>query len=301
MAVEADIQERWSDRTATVSAAGGRKLLRVFDVRLVDDVTGEPYMSNGPAAVELLGIFIADPHPDWASALCTSIEPAPDGEDPSNWVVKVQYEEPVPLPGEVAGAAGGGGGHGQTPSEPTARDPKISVSYRLEPVYERKDLDGKAFNNGAGDPLEDVPARYAVVGLIRFTIYKATYDFAAGVALMDKTNAAAWRGFGARTLKIAGVNANRVTERGRSFWEIEFLIEYYRDNDWTRVLVLNAGRRFKDAAGKLVNVSDFYGKNSSGIELLELNGTILFNRAVPTYISFRVRETADFTLIAPAS
>lgn len=280
----------WDGRPANASAKAPRKLTEMWYV-----TTDTPGTISGKIAIEVLGavesIFIGTSHPEWAYALVTSFDPQPDPDDPSTFNVTIQYEEPVPQPGTVHGTSGGS----TAPAEPTARAPEVSTGYRLEPEYRLVDLDGVGFRNPAGDMFEDVPPRSRGIGIIKFVKYYASWNDYLGLLMLDTVNLTTWNSKPADTCKITGIDAAAQTEKGRVFWKVAFVVEF-KPEKWIPLKVLNAGRRvwqIIDGVGRPVPVTDIYGRDHSGVVLLDTDGSEL-EGGVETYTSFRMNNRFEF-------
>lgn len=297
-----EVYDDWSQRSVAADVKSGRKFKRTITVR-----TSDPTFTWGGEAVDAMsiiaGIYLGSEHPNWPSARCVRIGDADNHpDDPSLFIIPVDYEEPLPVPGQVYGVSppppGGPppppGQNTGPPPEPEYRDPIPKVSFREVPYYKWYDLDGELYLNRAGDPLEDPPARLKSNGLLRWRVHRGTWSFALGMLLNGKVNEFAWNGFVANSLKVTIENAESVTEKGRTFWVIDYLIEYDEDL-WIPTKVLNAGRRYKDDDGKFVMPTDEKkGFSTNGLVLLGFLGNKV---TTPEYIDFRQFDTIDFAML----
>jgi hypothetical protein len=295
-----EVFEDWSGRPVSADARTGRKFRRLITVRTSDPVftwIGEAVNAVGAVG----GIYLGMPHPEWPTARCVRIGDADSHpDDPSLAIVPVDYEEAAPVPGQVYGISPPPPGvpppPGQNPGnppEPESRSPFPKVQFREVPYYKRRDLNDEEFKNSAGDLLEDVPALVKNNGLLRWTVWKPTWSFALGMAINGKVNLYDWEGFPEYTLKVTIENAEPITERGRTVWKIDYLIEYDEDG-WVPTEVLDAGRRAKNASGAWVIEES--NKGIASRELILLNGAGQ-KTTTPNYLYFTLREAIDFSIL----
>jgi len=297
-----EVYDDWTARAVSVDAKSGRKFKRAITVR-----TSDPTFTWGGEAVDAMsviaGVYIGSPHPNWSSARCIRIGDADSHpDDPSLFIIPVDYEEPLPVPGQVYGVSppppGGPppppGQNTGTPPEPEYRDPIPKVSFREVPYYKPYDLLLNAFKNTAGDLLEDPPPMFRNNGLLRWRVHRATWSFALGMLVNGKVNQYDWNGLLAKTLKVNIENAEAVTEKGRTFWVVDYLIEYNEDL-WIPTKVLNAGRRYKDADGKFVLPTDEKkGFSTNNLVLLDAAG---MKTTTPLDLEFTLFGLLDFAML----
>lgn len=292
------VDESFDGRPVSTDVRSGRRLERQFYVRTdTPDVTW-----SGVVAASVLGnagimaangydpVYIGTPHPEWSAAFCSSIAPSPDPDDPSTFLIKVQYEEAPLQPGQIYGTAPSTG-RPASPPEPEDQPPDVSLVFRSEQEFQFTDLDGKALKNTAGQPIQNPPPVLVPRAQLRFTVKKSDWHENIGLYIIGGVNNAEWRGRAKDTNLITGVEAKPNSKKGRAWWEITYTIEY-NTKKWIPTQILNVGRMQKLEDGTVVVATDGTGRGGGTVErFLDADGLV---SETPIYLDFRFYKRVDF-------
>lgn len=228
-------------RTANVDQKYQRTYTRVFLVRTNDWAYGPAYAASHPSLPRIWSVY-----PEDINAFCTSISPSQDQGDPYLWRITVNYAYIVD---DAQDPSVDTQQQGQDPAEreenPLLRPRDYTVSTTSYPLAVKFDRYGNKIANSAGDPflppLEIVKGGATItVGLNSVNPVTSTW-----IASIGKLNQATFilgpYAVGAGLSKLNSVNANRVYEKGLSYWHWTLVFEY-RPDGWSFV-VANVGKR----------------------------------------------------------
>lgn len=296
-------EELWIGRPVTVAAGKGRKFQDKWNcIVIYSDLATEisdpvSRMQVGQAFATYTGNYIGTGHRDWASAKCVQIVPTCDEESPSSWTITVDFAEADPPVDQEPGKDGGGAS-----PEPADRGVNPEVSYRFEPVYDLKDVNNKPYRNSAKDLLENVPPKFEVITIIKWTRYYDEWSDDLGSAVAGKVNSEIFHSYNGKTLRIVGNPAKLVNEKGRIVWKVDWTLEH-KPSKWNPVKVLDIGRQAIPAPTSTVaeksGVSDKFGRTIAVPCLLDGTGKPLAQNVDPTPLEFDNYEEISFDFLYP--
>jgi hypothetical protein len=322
------VTELWTGRTGEDNHTRHRTYTRTFEV-YCDSNSDDPTVAGGTVLLPRLG----DAYPTDAYATCVRIVPTQDDADPLRWVVSVDYDtQPDPpqtsIPSDPAAeslqpaATDGGTGTeqlpGDRPDDPLSRPTAWRFSFQQTSEvavdgYEVDDTDPTDIAVtrtpillSSGLPL-DPPVMVEVSRPIA-TVTKnfAQWWIGKSEELQDAVNDDTWKGFGARVVKVLGVDAQSAFENGASYWQVTFTLGINRKT-WDKRL-LNAGysekrsRSNPDTMATEVSWERIKDVNNNPITEpvpLDVTGQQLPTDGTPTYRRYCIEEPIDFDTKVP--
>lgn len=295
--------ENNTGRTAVTDEQSGQEIPREFEAAVDSLVTTADVIA---AAAATIGVAKGQPHPVYTYAYCTRISCDAVPNDPFRYVLKADYKEPRPVPGQPINPAGGGAGGGQ-PSPPD-RQPIYRFTFRRQEVFRSKDVAGNHWVNSAGDLLEDPPPTFECIAIISVTRWYEDGDVAYTdlFDMMNTVNGAVWKGWPKHSLLVAGVDAEPVTENGWVGQKVTWSLEgKYKTPEqpgtatggWRPTMVLDRGWRVLLPLIGPVAIQDLYGQTRSAPALLDGAGAEKADAADPVYLPFVQYEESDFSII----
>lgn len=243
------VDELWAGRTGSDGITRQRDYTRVFQVRTsspADDAT----VAGGPQA-RLLGLpGNGYPYPVDAFSRVVKIRPDQQAEDPTLWLVSVDYSTNLPWP-QARETQGFDPASGESKESPTGLDPTARPENPLDrdPVYEvdYEEATEIVTHTAAGfpvlnsadlpydPPLEDERS-YAVVTVTK-NLAVVKFDWLD--QFVDSVNSVKWMNRPVRTCRIKNIGYRPKSENGVNFWEVRFRIKI-RPQKWDK-LVAEAG------------------------------------------------------------
>lgn len=284
---------------------GIRTYTRVFRV-ITDSPADGPLAVTRPAAIPRLWTFYDIGTEYDRGATVRSVEPQQDQENPFQWDVVVQYSnEPLPRrwptdPTRKAPKDGSGGDRSEV--DPTLFLPtfKFGTIFRQKPA--RKDYQGKAIRNSAGDEFEPhIEFEEAWYSLV-ISRNEASFNPVNELNYFPRTNSVDWKFwgilYGAGTALYRGPSVVQQFDRGVSYVKVdrEFWI---RPDDWQEH-VLDAGFYYYSGSpypgGSRTRFFDKENRPSSVALPLDGTGQALTIGGNPdaVYLNFTVFKSANF-------
>lgn len=251
------------------------------------------------------GIAKGSAHPTYAYARCTRITANCFEQDPFRWMVRAEFKEARPQPGDEVNPDGG-------QPEPQDRLPKISLTFRREEVFRGYDRAGAKFVNSAGDYFENAPPLYEGVGVFTVVRFYETLSYTALAEYLNKRNSDEFEGHPIDSLLIVGITVEPHSERGWYGWKVTYTIERKATNPeqaqipgapgptggWHPIAVLDAGRYYLESG---INRKIYDEPAGSGVPKQVpgfLNGTNGDRSDDPKYLGFEIYESISFAFLS---
>lgn len=250
------------------------------------------------------GIAKGSPHPTYAYARCTRITANCFEQHPFLWMVRAEFKEPRPQPGDPVNPEGG-------QPEPTDRDPWITGGFRREEVFRGYDRAGDPFVNSAGDQFENPPALQDGIGTLTVTRYYDSINFTALAGYQNKRNNDEWQGLPIDSLLVVGIQFAPHSERGWTGWKVVFNLEYKDETPeqneiggaptvtggWHPIPVLDVGRSYLDGGTTRRTYDEPSGSNVPKAVPGFLNGVDGDRSDEPKYLGFRIYNNISFAFL----
>lgn len=221
-----------------------------------------------------------DPHPDNLSAICDSIDAAPEQDDGNLWRVRIGYNTIQ-----------------QAPAAPGAEDPldqPKDLAWSFQPVTRIAEYgwndQTNAFDipiqNSAKMPFVPAPEFEDYLPVLEITRNEAAFSPALAVAYMGVTNLDTFYGTGPGLALFGGATANRLKwSDGSFYWRVTYRIVFQREGWDLRI----ADKGFYEIIGSTVDGKPIY----AAIKQKDANGKTL-NEPVtePVYLNLAGGQAA---------
>jgi len=298
--------EQWSDRGIATNDDGVVEMTRGWLISETNAAAADP---REPAVLAAVPVNRYDSHPDNSLAIARNIDAKPT-KAPKLWRATVRYST-APFPaknGDVPSVINPATATRPTDAQNNTAEAQLrfpEFTFGRKEIKEAAEADaaGVPLVNAAGDPLEgiEVDRSRLTIGIKFYSINLTTAHI---LNYWNSINNAAWKGFGARTLKVTEFTYRSVYEtlkNGSTFflasmYEANVTLEY---NPYTwRLRVLNAGKRQKRTVGGstvVENIVDSAGQPVSEPVPLTALGAVLAPGGTPNYLYFDMENERDFT------
>jgi hypothetical protein len=183
------------------------------------------------------------------SAVCKSVNPVQDRDNPRVWEVRVTYGPSDIEDDEVA-------------ENPLERPADISMSFAQFTRVCEKDINGKGIFNSAGyyfDPPPEIDDSRPVLVISR---NEAAFNAALAMQYQDAVNSDSFFGASPGQAKIGTITSERVIENRFRYWRTTYEIHFRREG-W-KMAILDRGKRQKALNGEEGDVEYIQARNSSG-------------------------------------
>lgn len=260
-----------------------------------------------PAFPRILSPYVGTDQFVDLGSFCTGITASQDQDDPQTWKVQASYSSDLSGLAEMANLGdphrldgnniGGQGSQGF--ENPLLRPPKVSWSVLRTTVQLRKDQNGKAFLNSAGDEFDPPPEVDFSRPVLTVVKNFAAFDMVQAVNYADCVNSDQWLSFGPGVVKVDSITAEFAFENNVPYWAVTASFHFARNDPntpqptWNPTQILDAG--FSDISGKVF--TDTYGHPYSKPKPLDGTGHQLAANAAPQYLSFTLYKARPFAAL----
>jgi len=215
--------------------------------------------------------------------------------DDGNWEVVVTYRprDPLDFDDET-----------ETIKAPEERPAKLSWSYIERAVVREQDIEGNAYKNSAGDPLDQPPMFIIPVLVVSVTQYQEAFNPATLMDYVGATNSALFLGAAADTLRMKPASATREFvpgyfdeegewQPGTFYYNVTYQFEY-NPEQWQPVDIADRGPRVLNANGDPILVTDANGVATGKTVYLDGGRNAKAPGADVHYLQFRPFRQMDF-------
>jgi hypothetical protein len=280
----ASIGEVWAGRRYNDNLKFIQEYVRVFQVFTDTKTDGPDTVLSAPGMPQLYDSYTnASGTEVNVAALVKYREPLQDNDDPTKWLVRVQYTTNID---EILQA------------NPLLRPAKVSRKTErfTRPIFQ--DANGAAIVNSAGQPFSPPPE----VEDFRLVIevqknFLALDDFNLSNNFLYRTNSVTFLGFPPNTLWLADYSATQTIEYPTVYDACTFSF-HANPLTWT-LFILDQGYYYVDGSNNLRRVQDpFTAQPLSAPALLNGSGAQLAHGGTPVFLSFTKFFSADFNSLA---
>lgn len=265
-------------RAGVFEIGGGGSITRTF---LVTTDTA----ADGPVEVaSALPVQLGDLHPSATSHTLQRITCSPIAVPSLHWFASCEYSRLANNIDDDANPL-------NVPVEVSCRGVKVTKS----PL---RDLDGLAFINTAGDPLDETPQIERSYPVVTFKRNEAAFSYATHMErYLDKVNSGSFMGADTGTVKCSDLSADKKFKDQMTYWEVRY--EFSFNPDGWQPNILNEGYYYLDGANKKRCV-DVDGRDVASPAPLSVDGEQIPSSGIPDdlyFLPFRMFDSVNFNLL----
>ncbi|MCE9564930.1 MAG: hypothetical protein K8U57_23090 [Planctomycetes bacterium] len=233
------VNELFEGRTGEDTFKRHRTYVRTFEVLTDSDNDNVITVGSCPLLPRLGSAYPGD-----VFALCTSVRPMQDNDQPRRWIVTIGYDTELDL--KMSPDEDDGLDAGDIPENPLLRPVKWKITYQqttevLRRSYLLDDNDNqipgsKPVKNSAGFLFDPPPTIEVSRPLITATKNVPRLNMSYIAQTQDAVNSKPWMGLDARCVRCVGIDAESGFENGVWFWQISYTFAVKFDNWIFRIL-----------------------------------------------------------------